>query len=100
VPAVIYFIDIPRVMGQTLMDKAHGGPYEYPFQHACEAETSISLALCPEFCDMDHAEDTNVKGFLPPGHVDRGGDIYGYPIPGHCQDISKAILEYPLSIVP
>jgi len=34
---------------------------------------------------MAHAEDTNVKGFLPPGHVDRGGDIYGYPIPGHCQ---------------
>ncbi len=84
VPAVIYFVDLPRVMGQTLMDKAHGGPYEYPFQHACEAETSISLALFPELCDMEHAEDTNVKGFLPPGHVDRGGDIYGYPIPGHC----------------
>ena len=85
VPAVIYFVDLPRVMGQTLMDKAHGGPYENPFQHACEAETSISLALFPELCDMEHAEDTNVKGFLPPGHVDRGGDIYGYPIPGHCQ---------------
>jgi creatinine amidohydrolase/Fe(II)-dependent formamide hydrolase-like protein len=85
VPAVIYFVDIPRVMGQTLMDKAHGGPYDNPFQHACEAETSISLALFPELCDMAHAEDTSVKGFLPPGHVDRGGDIYGYPIPGHCQ---------------
>lgn len=85
VPAVIYFIDLPRVMGQTLMDKAHGGPYDNPFQHACEAEASISLALFPELCDMAHAEDTNVKGFLPPGHVDRGGDIYGYPIPGHCQ---------------
>ena len=85
VPAVIYFVDIPRVMGQTLMDKAHGGPYDNPFQHACEAETSISLALFPELCDMEHAEDTNVKGFLPAGHVDRGGDIYGYPIPGHCQ---------------
>lgn len=85
VPAVIYFVDIPRVMGQTLMDKAHGGPYETPFQHADEAETSISLALFPELCDMEHAEDTSVKGFLPAGHVDRGGDIYGNPIPGHCQ---------------
>jgi creatinine amidohydrolase len=34
---------------------------------------------------MEHAEDTTVRGFLPPGHVDRGGDIYGNPIPGHCQ---------------
>ncbi|MHB1391518.1 MAG: 3-dehydro-scyllo-inosose hydrolase [Clostridia bacterium] len=84
VPAVIYFVDIPRVMGQTLMDKAHGGPFDTPFQHADEAETSISLALFPEFCDMANAEDTSVKGFLPAGHVDRGGDIYGYPIPGHC----------------
>ena len=33
---------------------------------------------------MEHAEDTSIKGFLPPGHVDRGGDIYGNPIPGHC----------------
>ena len=84
VPAMIYFIDVPRVMAQTLMDKAHGGPYDRPFQHACEAEQSISLALFPEFCDQAEAENTDVKGILPPGHVDRGGDIYGYPIPGHC----------------
>ena len=85
VPAMLYFVDIPRVMGQTLMDKAHGGPYDRPFQHACEAEQSISLALFPELCNQEQAENTDVKGFLPPGHVDRGGDIYGYPIPGHCQ---------------
>jgi len=84
VPAMIYFVDVPRIMGQTLMDKAHGGPYDRPFQHACEAEQSISLALFPEFCDQAEAENTDVKGILPPGHVDRGGDIYGYPIPGHC----------------
>jgi 3-dehydro-scyllo-inosose hydrolase len=85
VPALIIFLDIPRIMGQALMDKAHGGPYDNPFQHACEAETSISLALFPEMVQMEHAEDTTVRGFLPPGHVDRGGDIYGNPIPGHCQ---------------
>lgn len=85
VPAMLYFVDIPRVMGQTLMDKAHGGPYDRPFQHACEAEQSLSLALFPELCQQDKAENTDVKGFLPAGHVDRGGDIYGCPIPGHCQ---------------
>ncbi len=84
VPALILFLDVPRVMGQTLMDKKHGGPYEYPFQHACEAEQSISMALFPELCQPENAEDTEVKGFLPPGHIDRGGDIYGNPIPGHC----------------
>lgn len=84
VPAMIMFLDLPRIMGKDLMDKAHGGPFETPFQHADEAETSISMALFPEFCQMEHAEDTSLKGFLPPGHVDRGGDIYGNPIPGHC----------------
>ncbi|MFZ3109287.1 MAG: 3-dehydro-scyllo-inosose hydrolase [Rectinemataceae bacterium] len=84
VPAIVIFLDLPRIMGQDLMDKAHGGPFETPFQHADEAETSISMALFPELCRKDLAEDTTVKGFLPPGHVDRGGDIYGHPIPGHC----------------
>ena len=60
-------------------------PYDRPVQHACEAEQSLSLALVPELCQQDKAENTDVKGFLPAGHVDRGGDIYGCPIPGHCQ---------------
>lgn len=84
VPAMLFFVDVPRVMGETLMDKAHGGPYDQPFQHACEAEQSISMALFPELCQPENAEDTDVKGYLPPGHIDRGGDIYGNPIPGHC----------------
>jgi creatinine amidohydrolase len=84
VPAMLFFVDVPRVMGQTLMDKAHGGPYDNPFQHACEAEQSVSMALFPELCQPENAEDTDVKGYLPPGHIDRGGDIYGNPIPGHC----------------
>lgn len=92
VPAMLYFVDLPRVMGQTLMDKEHGGPYNRPFQHADEAEQSISLALFPELCDMEHAENTDVHGILPAGHVDRGGDIYGNPIPGHCQ-VGNAAIE-------
>jgi len=84
VPAMVIFVDVPRVMGQTLMDKAHGGPYDNPFRHADEAETSISMALFPEMCKLEDAEDNNPWGFLPEGHVDKGGDIYNYPIPGHC----------------
>jgi hypothetical protein len=26
--------------------------------------------------------DTKTWGFLPEGHIDKGGDIYNYPIPG------------------
>lgn len=85
VPAMIIFVDVPRVMGDTLKDKKHGGPYETPFRHADEAETSISMALFPEMCSLKDAEDNNPWGFLPEGHVDKGGDIYNYPIPGHCQ---------------
>ena len=43
------------------------------------------MALFPDLCQPDNAEDTEPWGFLPEGHVDKGGDIYGYPIPGHCQ---------------
>ncbi len=85
VPAILIFLDVPRVMGDALKDKEHGGPYETPFRHADEAETSMSMALFPEMCRLEDAEDTKTEGFLPEGHVDKGGDIYGYPIPGHCQ---------------
>ncbi len=85
VPAILIFLDVPRVMGDALKDKEHGGPYETPFRHADEAETSMSMALFPELCRLEDAEDTKTEGFLPEGHVDKGGDIYGYPIPGHCQ---------------
>ena len=84
VPAMIIFVDVPRVMGKTLMDKAHGGPYDTPFRHADEAETSISMALFPEMCHLEDAEDNKPWGFLPEGHIDKGGDIYNFPIPGHC----------------
>ncbi len=85
VPAVIIFLDIPLVMGDAMKDKEHGGPFETPFRHACEAEQSVAMALFPELCQPDKAEDTKPWGFLPDGHVDKGGDIYHSPIPGHCQ---------------
>ena len=85
VPAMIFYVDIPRVMAETLKDKKNGGPFNNPMQHACEAEQSVFGALCPEMFFPEQAENTEVKGYLPYGHVDRGGDIYMYPIPGHCQ---------------
>ncbi|MBN1365540.1 MAG: creatininase family protein [Syntrophaceae bacterium] len=85
VPAMVFYVDIPRVMAETLKDKKNGGPFNNPMQHACEAEQSVFGALCPEMFFPEQAENTEVKGYLPYGHVDRGGDIYMYPIPGHCQ---------------
>ena len=66
-----------------LKDKAHGGPFDTPFQHACEVEASYSLALFPEFMHMELAVDTKPEGFLPPGYVDKGGEVYHAPIKGH-----------------
>lgn len=82
VPAVIIFLDVPKIMGEGLKDKAHGGEFETPFRHGDEAENSICLALFPEFVQMENIVDTKTWGFLPEGHIDKGGDIYGYPIPG------------------
>jgi len=51
----------------------------------CEAEQSISLALFPELCDMAHAENTDIKGFLPAGHVTGVGILrlsHTRPLPG------------------
>jgi creatinine amidohydrolase len=85
VPAVLIYLDIPPIMGDAIKDKEHGGPFETPFRHACEAEQSLSLALFPELCQPENAEDTTPWGFFPEGHIDKGGDVYHYPIPGHCQ---------------
>ncbi len=85
VPAIITFLDVPNIMKETLYDEEHGGPFKTPFKHGDEAETSVSTALFPEFCQLENAEDTELWGFMPDGHVDKGGDIYGKPIPGHAQ---------------
>jgi creatinine amidohydrolase/Fe(II)-dependent formamide hydrolase-like protein len=82
VPAVIIFLDVMKIMGDALKDKAHGGPFETPFRHGDEAECSICLALFPEFVQMENCVDNKTWGFLPEGHIDKGGDIYNYPIPG------------------
>jgi creatinine amidohydrolase len=83
VPCVLISLHWPTVIKDFLKDKAHGGPFDTPFQHACEVEASYSLALFPEFMNMELAVDTKPEGFLPPGYVDKGGEVYHAPIKGH-----------------
>lgn len=83
VPCLLISLHWPTVIHDHLKDKAHGGPFETPFKHADEAEASYSLALFPEFVRMDLVVDTKSEGFLSPGHVDQGGEVYHRPIKGH-----------------
>ncbi len=82
VPAMLFFIDVWKTAGDAMKDKAHGGPFDEPFRHGDEAENSVCLALFPEMVQMEHAVDTKTWGFLPEGHIDKGGDIYGLPLAG------------------
>jgi creatinine amidohydrolase/Fe(II)-dependent formamide hydrolase-like protein len=83
VPCILISLHWPTVIHDYLKDQAHGGPFKTPFQHACEVEASYSLALFPEFMHMELAVDTKPEGFLPPGYVDKGGEVYHAPIKGH-----------------
>ena len=85
VPCLLVSLHWPTVIHDHLKDKAHGGPFETPFVHADEAEASYSLALFPEMVKIEKAIDTAPKGFMPPGHVDKGGEVYHAPIKGHEQ---------------
>ena len=76
--------------GISLTCNAHGGPFQTPFQHACEVEASYSLALFSEFMHMELAVDTKPEGFLPPATWIRAakctdqGDINLGPPPTLC----------------
>jgi creatinine amidohydrolase/Fe(II)-dependent formamide hydrolase-like protein len=85
VPCMLVSLHWPTVIHDYLKDKAHGGPFETPFRHADEAEASYSLALFPEMVQLEKAVDTAPEGFMPPGHVDKGGEVYHAPIKGHEQ---------------
>jgi len=85
VPAVIANVNWPFAAAQYLKDKEHGGPFDTPFRHACEVETSLAMALFPEFNHIENAVDTKPLGLIKGDHVDKGGDIYQRPLPGQCQ---------------
>ncbi|MEW6399205.1 MAG: 3-dehydro-scyllo-inosose hydrolase [Bacillota bacterium] len=101
VPGIIVLLNWPTAIVPHLKDRAHGGPFETPFRHADEAETSLSVALFPEMVRVEDAVDTQPRGFVSEGHVDKGGDIYQYPIPGHCQVglSGLEVLVYPEGVI-
>ncbi|HOX40486.1 MAG TPA: 3-dehydro-scyllo-inosose hydrolase [Candidatus Brocadiia bacterium] len=80
VPGVFINLNWYHAIQDQFKLKADGGPYETPFIHADEVETSWSLALFPEFIDMTKAVDTTPRGFMPPGHIDKAGNLLKMPI--------------------
>jgi len=81
VPSILINLNWYYAIQPYVKDKAHGGPFETPFVHADETETSYSLALFPEMIKMEDAVDTDFQGFLPPGHVDSAANAYQRAIP-------------------
>jgi creatinine amidohydrolase/Fe(II)-dependent formamide hydrolase-like protein len=81
VPAVLVNVNWWFTIKEHIRDKEHGGPFETPFVHGDECETSYSLALFPELVQMEHAVDTEGESLFPPGHIDKSGSAYGLPIP-------------------
>lgn len=80
VPAVIVHVSWYHIVPELLKDKAHGGPFDTPFIHADEAETSMCLNLIPDLMDMPSAEDNVPRGYMPDGHTDKAGNVYNMPI--------------------
>ena len=81
VPSLLINVNWWFLIKEHIRDKAHGGPFETPFIHADECETSFSLALFPEMVRMEDAVDTKVQSLMPPGHIDMSGSAYNLPIP-------------------
>jgi creatinine amidohydrolase/Fe(II)-dependent formamide hydrolase-like protein len=79
-PAVICNVNWYHAIPQHCMDKEHGGPFNTPFIHADEAETSFSMTLFPEMIKLEKAADNKPVGWMPEGHVDKAGNVYQRPI--------------------
>lgn len=83
VPAVLVNLNWYHAIQDQFKLKSEGGPYETPFIHADEVETSWSLALFPELIDMSVAVDTTPTSFLGEKmsqHVDKAGNLQHRPI--------------------
>jgi len=80
VPGVFINLNWYHAIPQYCKDLAHGGPFETPFIHADEVETSFSLALFPEMIKMETAVDTKPRGYLPEKHIDKAGCLYQRPL--------------------
>lgn len=92
VPMIIVNVNWWFVIPEHLRDKAHSGPFETPFVHADECETSYSMALFPEFIDQQYAEKTTPMKIFPDGHIDKSGSAYSLPIP-FWQQVGASAIE-------
>jgi creatinine amidohydrolase/Fe(II)-dependent formamide hydrolase-like protein len=81
VPALLINVNWWFTIKEHIRDKEHGGPFETPFVHGDECETSFSMALFPEMIHMQDAVDTHGESLMPPGHIDGSGSAYNRPIP-------------------
>jgi len=78
-PGIFRVIDWHRAVREFFRTRERGGRWETNFVHADESETSLGLLLFPDMVDMDHAVDTEGKGYLPDGHFDKSVDPFGRP---------------------
>lgn len=101
VPGIFINLNWYYAIPPFMKDKAHGGPFETPFIHADEVETSYSLALFPEMIHMEDAVDTQPRGFLSPQHIDGAGNMYQKPIAwyGHAGCGAAEVIATPEGVV-
>ncbi len=92
VPAIVVNVNWWFVIPEHIRDKAHGGPFDTPFIHADECETSFSQALFPEMIEQKYAVSTKPMKIFPEGHIDKSGNAYGLPIP-FWQQIGGSAIE-------
>lgn len=92
VPAIVINVNWWFVIPEYLRDKAHGGPFDTPFVHADECETSYSLALFPEMINQKFAVSTRPMKIFPEGHIDKSGNAYNLPIP-FWQQVGASAIE-------
>lgn len=81
VPMLLVNVNWWFIIKEHIRDKAHGGPFDTPFIHGDECETSFSMALFPEMIKIEDAVDTQAESLFPPGHIDSSGSAYNRPIP-------------------
>lgn len=93
VPAILVNVNWWFVIPEHLRDKAHGGPFDTPFIHADECETSFSMALFPEMVDQRYAEKAVALKIFPDGHINKSGNAYtDLPIP-FWQQVGASAIE-------
>ena len=81
VPSILVNVNWWFVIPDKILDKKHGGPFETPFIHADECETSFSMGLFPEFVKQEYAEKSNPIKIFPDGHINKSGSAYKEEMP-------------------